>query len=375
MSKLFEQFQVDYASRSSEEMSLHGYLDLCRDDPMAYAGPAERLLKAIGEPVLVETRAHPRLLRIFGSRQLRRYQAFSDFFGMEDTVEQLVAFLRHSAQGLEERKQVLYLLGPVGSAKSSLAERLKSLMEMHPIYVLKNPDTGEVSPLHESPLGLFSPLRYGDALEAEYGIPKRVLTGIASPWATKRLQEFGGDLTRFHVVRVFPSILEQRAISKTEPGDENNQDISALVGKVDIRKLDRYSQDDPDAYSYSGGLCLANQGLLEFVEMFKAPLKVLNPLLTATQESNFKGTEGFGAMPFQGIVLAHSNESEWASFRNNRTNEAFLDRVYVIKVPYCLRVNEEVEIYRKLLTHSALARRRARPARWRCWRSFLCCRA
>ncbi len=361
MSKLFEQFQVDYASRSSEEMSLHGYLDLCRADPMSYAGPAERLLKAIGEPTLVETRAHPRLLRIFGSRQLRRYQAFSDFYGMEDTVEQLVAFLRHSAQGLEERKQVLYLLGPVGSAKSSLAERLKSLMEMHPIYVLKNPDTGEVSPLHESPLGLFNPLRYGETLEGEYGIPKRVLTGIASPWATKRLQEFGGDLTRFHVVRVYPSILEQRAISKTEPGDENNQDISALVGKVDIRKLDRFSQDDPDAYSYSGGLCLANQGLLEFVEMFKAPLKVLNPLLTATQESNFKGTEGFGAMPFQGIVLAHSNESEWASFRNNRTNEAFLDRVYVIKVPYCLRVNEEVEIYRKLLTHSALAQAPCAP--------------
>jgi hypothetical protein len=95
-------------------------------------------------------------------------------------------------------------------------------------------------------------------------------------------------------------VLRQIAISKTEPGDENNQDISTLVGKVDIRMLDRYSQNDPDAYSYSGGLCLANQGLLEFVEMFKAPIKVLHPLLTATQESNFKGTEGFGAIPTGG---------------------------------------------------------------------------
>jgi serine protein kinase len=110
------------------------------------------------------------------------------------------------------------------------------------------------------------------------------------------------------------------------------------VGKVDIRKLESYAQDDPDAYSYSGGLCLANQGLLEFVEMFKAPIKVLHPLLTATQEGNFKGTEGFGAIPFDGVVLAHSNESEWKAFRNNKNNEAFLDRIYIVKVPYCLRV-------------------------------------
>jgi hypothetical protein len=99
------------------------------------------------------------------------------------------------------------------------------------------------------------------------------------------------------VVKRYPSILRQIGISKTEPGDENNQDISTLVGKVDIRKLEQYSQDDADAYSYSGGLCLSNQGLLEFVEMFKAPIKVLHPLLTATQEGNFKGTEGFGAIP------------------------------------------------------------------------------
>jgi serine protein kinase len=78
-----------------------------------------------------------------------------------------------------------------------------------------------------------------------------------------------------------------------EPGDENNQDISSLVGKIDIRKLEHFAQNDPDAYSYSGGLCLANQGLLEFVEMFKAPIKMLHPLLTATQEGNFKGTRDF----------------------------------------------------------------------------------
>jgi len=169
------------------------------------------------------------------------------------------------------------------------------------------------------------------------------------------LHEFGGDITKFRVVKLRPSVLSQIAVSKTEPGDENNQDISSLVGKIDIRKLETYSQNDPDAYSYSGGLCLANRGMLEFVEMFKAPIKVLHPLLTATQEGNYKGTEGFGAIPFDGLILAHSNEAEWLAFKNNRNNEAFLDRIYIVKVPYSLRVTDEIHIYEKLLVNSSLS--------------------
>jgi serine protein kinase len=346
---VLESFRSHYLKARDEEMSLFDYLELCKREPMAYATPAERMLAAIGEPETVDTRNDSRLSRIFSNRLIRRYPAFREFFGMEDVIAQIVAYFKHAAQGLEERKQILYLLGPVGGGKSSIAERLKVLMEAHPIYALKG------SPINESPLGLFSPQRDGAALEKEYGIPKRYLTGVASPWAIKRLAEFDGDLTQFKVVRVQPSVLRQVAITKTEPGDENNQDISSLVGKVDIRKLEKFAQDDPDAYSYSGGLCLANQGLLEFVEMFKAPIKMLHPLLTATQEGNFKGTEGFSAIPFNGVVLAHSNEAEWQSFRNNKHNEAFLDRVYIVKVPYCLQVSEEVKIYEKLLRNSSLA--------------------
>jgi serine protein kinase len=149
--------------------------------------------------------------------------------------------------------------------------------------------------------------------------------------------------------------MRQIAVAKVEPGDENNQDVSSLVGKVDIRKLELHSQNDPDAYSYSGGLNRANQGVLEFVEMFKAPIKMLHPLLTATQEGNYVGSENIGAIPFTGIVMAHSNESEWRSFKNNKTNEAFIDRIYVIKVPYALRVTEETKIYEKLVRGSELA--------------------
>jgi serine protein kinase len=346
---LFESYRKAYAKGRDEELSLLDYLQLCKNEPLAYATAAERMLAAIGEPEIVDTRTDVRLSRLFSNRLIKRYPAFLEFYGMEDAIAQIVAYFKHAAQGLEERKQVLYLLGPVGGGKSSIAERLKLLMESHPIYALKG------SPVNESPLGLFNAERDGAALEAEYGIPTRYLNTIMSPWAVKRLKEFDGDITQFKVVRIQPSVLKQVAISKTEPGDENNQDISTLVGKVDIRKLESLSQDDPDAYSYSGGLCLSNQGLLEFVEMFKAPIKMLHPLLTATQEGNFKGTEGFSAIPFQGVILAHSNESEWTTFRNNRNNEAFLDRVYIVKVPYCLQVSEEVRIYRKLLKHSSLS--------------------
>ncbi|RYU63197.1 PrkA family serine protein kinase [Methylolobus aquaticus] len=346
---LFDRYQTRYEKSKQEELSLQEFLEICREDPSAYASPAERMLLAIGEPVMVDTRTDARLSRVFANKMIKRYPAFSDFYGMEEVVEQIVAYFRHAAQGLEERKQILYLLGPVGGGKSSLAEKLKSLIEKVPFYAIKG------SPVNESPLGLFSPDEDGAILEEEYGIPRRHVNGVMSPWAVKRLHEYNGDITQFKVVKLYPSILDQRAVTKTEPGDENNQDISSLVGKVDIRKLERFSQDDPDAYSFSGGLCLGNRGIMEFVEMFKAPIKVLHPLLTATQEGNYKGTEGLSAIPFEGIILAHSNESEWTQFRNNKNNEAFLDRVYVVKVPYCLRVSDEIRIYEKLLVHSSLS--------------------
>ncbi|HSV82375.1 MAG TPA: PrkA family serine protein kinase [Ramlibacter sp.] len=341
-------FLTRYEKSREEELSIEEFLELCKREPLTYATAAERMLAAIGDPEMVDTRHDSRLSRIFGNKVIRVYPAFKDFYGLEEPIEQVVSHFRHAAQGLEEKKQILYLLGPVGGGKSSIAERLKQLMEQVPFYCLKG------SPVNESPLGLFSNDEDGPLLEQQYNIPRRFTQKIMSPWAVKRLEEFGGDIRKFRVVKRYPSILKQIAVSKTEPGDENNQDISSLVGKVDIRKLETFAQDDTDAYSYSGGLCLANQGLLEFVEMFKAPIKVLHPLLTATQEGNFKGTEGFGAIPFDGIVMAHSNESEWKAFKNNRNNEAFLDRIYVVKVPYCLRVTEEVKIYEKLIHNSSL---------------------
>jgi serine protein kinase len=357
---VFDLYSSLFESRKQTEMSLRDYFTLCRETPTTFANAAERMLTAIGEPEVVDTSTDARLGRIFMNRSIKRYPTFRDFYGMEETIERIVGFFKHAAQGLEERKQILYLLGPVGGGKSSLAERLKSLMEQMPIYALKAGD--QISPVFESPLGLFDPERLGPLLDDRYGIPRRYLTGLMSPWAVKRVAEFDGDISRFTVVRLNPSKLNQICVAKTEPGDDNNQDISSLVGKVDIRKLEFFGQNDADAYSYSGGLNLTTQGLLEFVEMFKAPIKMLHPLLTATQEGNYVGTESIGAIPYQGVVLAHSNESEWQSFKNNKNNEAMIDRICVVNVPYCLRTNEETAIYTKLLQSSDLAEAPCAPA-------------
>ena len=358
-SKIFDSYKSRFEEQKSIEMSIEDYLLKCKEDSSYYASAAERILKAIGEPVLVDTSTDERLSRIYGNRTIKTYPAFSNFFGIEKPIEAIVSFFKSAAQGNEEAKQVLYLLGPVGGGKSSISELLKELMQKEPVYTLKafneKKQRWEIDPLIESPLNLFSSAEDANLVSETFNIGKRYLKRPASPWAVKRLNEAGGDLSKFKVVKVYPSILNQRCITKVEPGDENNQDISHLVGKVNVRELRDYSQNDPDAYSWSGGLNIATQGLLEFVEMFKAPIKMLHPLLTSTQEGHYNGTEQFGAIPFQGIILAHSNESEWQQFCGNKTNEAFLDRVCIVKVPYCLITSEEAKIYQKYISHSDLS--------------------
>src|SRR4029079_17616238 len=152
-------YRSNYSATQDGEMSLEDYLELCKKDPTAYSAPHELMVSAIAEPALVYTRNDLRLARIFGNRVIRRYPAFREFFGMEEAIEQIVAFFKHAAQGLEEKKQILYLLGPVGGGKSSIPERLKTVMELRPIYALKG------SPVNESPLGLFAPERYATVLE------------------------------------------------------------------------------------------------------------------------------------------------------------------------------------------------------------------
>ena len=205
-------FTARFERSREEELSLEDYLAECKRNPLAYATAAERMLKAIGEPKTVDTRNDSRLSRLFANKVIKVYPAFAEFYGMEDAIEQVVSYFRHAAQGLEEKKQILYLLGPVGGGKSSIAERLKQLMQDVPFYAIKG------SPVNESPLGLFDVAEDGPILESEYGIPRRYLNRILSPWAVKRLDEYGGDIRKFKVVKRHPSILKQVAISQDRAG-------------------------------------------------------------------------------------------------------------------------------------------------------------
>jgi serine protein kinase len=335
------------------------YLKVLKSDKDASLGPADRLLKAIGKPKLIKTSSDRRLLRLFGNTTIRQYAPFEKIFGIERTVEKVVDFLKHASQGLEESRQVLYLRGPVGSAKSTVVEILKKLMQEEPIYVLgvlKEDGSVQTSPINESPLGLFSK---EDAKALK--VPEFRLHEKISPWARKRLDEFDGDISKFVVLKTYPDTSREIAIAKVEPGDENNNDISTLVGKTNIRKLSKFDQMDPDSYSYSGGLCKANQGCLDYVELNKSPIQMLNPLLTATQEGNYNPTEGIGAIPFEGIIFGHSNDTEWQKFKNDKRNEAFLDRFFVIDVAYNLRADEEVAISKVFLSRSNLSNAKIAP--------------
>jgi serine protein kinase len=350
MTTLLEDFDTSFSkSRKEETLTFTEFLQLAKKDPSVYASPAQRMLKAIGEPSLIDTRNDPRLSQIFSNKTIKVYPAFANFYGMEDAVEQIVAYFRSAADGLEESKQILYLLGPVGGGKSSIATRLRELMEQEPVYVIDG------SPVFESPLSIFNTPELQDKLEADFNISRTAIRTIPSPWLIKKLEEVG-SIGRLKVRKLYPSQLRQQASMRVEPGDENNQDVSAMVGKLNIRMIEKFEQDHPYAYSFSGGLNRGNNGIVEMVEMFKAPIKMLHPLLTATQERMYAGTEAIGSIPFDGIILAHSNESEWSTFRNNKNNEAFLDRVCIVKVPYCLRVTEEQQIYEKLIRNSEVGR-------------------
>ena len=195
---IFQHYQSRYEQAQQEEFSLHDFLSLCKEDKLAYASASERLLSAIGIPDAIDTSTEPTLSRIFSNRVINRYPAFTEFYGMEEAIEQIVAYLKHASQGLEEQKQILYLLGPVGGGKSSLAEKLKALMQKEPIYVLSA--NGVRSPVNDHPFCLFDVHSDGKILKDEYNIPERYLNSIISPWAAKRLHEFKGDIAKFKVV-------------------------------------------------------------------------------------------------------------------------------------------------------------------------------
>lgn len=352
-------FSQEYSRKQQETMSLMEYLELCKSEPLTYANAAGRLLDAIGKAEVIDTNSEQRLKNIYHGKPLKVYDAFKDFYGLDGVIEKIMVHLKGAASGSEFGKQVLFLLGPVGSAKTSLGERMKDLLETRPIYVLKSANEeddsyGDLSPLHESPLGVLgmtSSLR--EKIHAEYGIPKHRLEVIMSPWAKKRLDNAEGDINKaFEVVKMFPSRLEQVAISEVDPQEESTQDVSAFIGKLNLNELGQgIDENDTDAYLYSGGFAVGNQGIIEMDEMLKMPTKVLNPVLKGIQSRHYQASTSIGPIPVDGLFIGQTNTSEYKKFFGNKDNEAMMDRMNVITVPYTLQKTNEAKIYDKVLSH------------------------
>lgn len=323
------------------------YLKLVKNDPEITMLAHERMYKIIMSQGMeaIKTEDDQRLKRIYGKETIKRYKFFeSDFYGIDKTIMEIVRYFHSAAMRGEESRQVLYMVGPVGSGKSSLMESLKKALEQQaPIFGLKDCPMRE-EPLHLVPKHLRA--RFSDLL----GV---TIEGDLCPICRYRLlHEYHGEYEKFAVVTSDYSIRSRKGIAVVPPVDPNNQDTSVLVGSVDISKMDLYPEDDPRVLSLNGAFNAGNRGLVEFIEIFKNDVEYLHTILTATQEKSIPSPGKNSMIYFDGIILAHSNESEWNKFKSDHTNEAILDRIVKIEVPYCLELDEEVKIYQKILKRS-----------------------
>ena len=283
--------------------------------------------------------------KIFDGDTVKIYNYFSSqFFGMERSLEKVMRFLHSADMKGEESRQVLLLLGPVGAGKSALVEHIKKALESSdPIYTLQD------CPIQEEPLHLI-PRSLRDNFNEEYGIN---IEGDLCPVCRHRLlKEYDGDYTKFPITEVSFSIRGRKGIGVVPPMDPNTQDTSLLIGSEDISKLDLYPEDDPRVLSLNGAFNVGNRGIVEFVEVFKNEIEFLHTMITATQEKNVPAPGKQAMIYFDGVILAHCNEAEWNKFKSEHTNEAILDRIVRVNIPYCLEYTEEVKIYEKLLGRS-----------------------
>jgi serine protein kinase len=165
-------------------------------------------------------------------------------------------------------------------------------------------------------------------------------------------EDFDNDYTRMPITQSSFSVRGRRGVGVVPPMDANSQDVTILVGSEDISKLDMYSEDDPRVLSLNGAFNVGNRGIVEFVEVFKNEIEFLHTMITATQEKSVPSPGKGPMIYFDGVILAHCNEGEWNKFKSENTNEAILDRIVRVNVPYCLEVSEESKIYNKMLNLS-----------------------
>ncbi len=350
MSMNFKEFiETDREKYSTQkfEGSFLDYLDIVKENPEVVKLAHKRIYDMVISKGVEELKAdeNPKVRKIYGNDLIRKYGFFKDdFYGIDKVIMKLVSYFKSAAMKGEESRQVLYLVGPVGAGKSSIVESLKSALEdCEPVYALKG------CPMHEDPLHLI-PKHLRPKFQEILGVQ---IEGDLCPICKyKLIHELNGVYEDFPVERTEFSIRSRKGIGVVPPVDPNNQDTSILTGSIDISKMDLYSEDDPRIFSLNGAFDVGNRGLVEFIEVFKNDVEYLHTIITATQEKSIPSPGKGSMIYFDGVIVAHSNEAEWNRFKSDHTNEAILDRIVKVEVPYCLELDEEVKIYEKILRKS-----------------------
>lgn len=325
--------------------TLMDYIEMVEKDPTIVKSAHKRLHDAIEEHgSYVMPDSDSRKFKVFDGEQIKIHKYFEgEFFGMETVIEKVMSFLSSAAHKGEESRQVLLLMGPVGAGKSALTEHIKKALEGKKYFALKgDPHRGE--PLQLIPRSLRS------SVESAINVK---IDGDISPVARhKLLNDYNGKYEDFEVEEVTFSQRGRRGVASVPPMDANSQDVSVLIGSVDISKLDKFAEDDPRSLSLNGAFNVGNRGVVELVEVFKNEIEFLHTIITATQEKRVPSPGKSDMLHFDGVILAHCNEAEWNRFQSEHTNEAIMDRIVKISVPYCLELDQEVKIYEKMLGKS-----------------------
>src|SRR3984893_3002589 len=346
----FEQvIKRDRAARESKHWrgTLLGYLEIVKANPLMTKLSHARIYDMIitqGTRNIHDT-DDPRTKRLYKDEPIKVYNFFADeFFGIERTISQIVRYFHSASLKGEESRQVLYLMGPVGSGKSSCVERVqRGLEQVDDVHVI------EGCPMFEEPLHLI-PRHLRREFEKMLGVH---VEGDLCPVCRYRLkEEFSQRYEDFPIETRSFSKRNRVGVGVVPPVDPNNQDTSVLIGSEDISKLDQYSEGDPRVLELNGALNVGNRGIVEFIEVFKNETEYLHAMITATQEKVIPAPGRHGMVYVDTCIVAHSNEAEWQKFKADHTNEAILDRIVVVKVPYNLRLSEEVKIYQKIIKNS-----------------------
>lgn len=327
-------------------------------EEIPWSGTLEDYIELLVAKPELNMMAHARVLKMIDSYgfekdsagNIVKYNFFKDeIFGVDSSIEEIMSYLRAAATGSEVGRRILLMYGPTSSGKSQLAIMLKRGLEL-----FSHTDAGAIyglsdSPMNEDPMCAI-PLELRAEFQKEYGLK---IEGDLSPLMASILKEkYGGNFLKLPVRRYFMSEKNRASIGTFVPSDKKSQDISELIGSMDLSTVGKYgSESDPRAYKFDGELNIANRGMMEFIEMLKVDQKFLYVLLTLAQEKNIK-TARFPLIWADEFVMSHTNYSEFAKFLAKEEMEALHDRIIIVKVPYNLCVSDEVKIYSKLIAQA-----------------------